>query len=134
MPLVFTFRKTDSFSFDRMGDDHRGLIGIPGCFHTLESRENLGKIVPINLQATPTEAFEYSPEINPRPRILAIAPMLLVNGQDPTELLEPIPIEDCGQITQLISRRDVQGFPNHAFLKFAIANHDKGVKLLATQT
>src|ERR1700739_4035225 len=108
MPLVFTFRKTDSFSFDRMRDDHRGLIGISRCFHTLESRENLREIVPIDLQATPTEAFEYSPEINPGPRILAIATMLLVNCQDPTELLEPIPVQNCSQVAQLISRSDVQ--------------------------
>src|SRR5580692_7790826 len=134
MPLVFTFGKTDSFSFDRMRDDHGGLIGISRCFDTLESGENLGEIVPIDLQATPTEAFEYSPEINPRPWIFAIATMLLVNRQNPTELLEPIPVQNCRQIAQLISRRDVQGFPNHAFLKFAIAHHHKRVKLLATQT
>src|SRR4029077_16166219 len=132
MPLVFTFRKTDSFSFDSMRDDHGGLIGISRCFHTLESGENLGVIVPIDLQATPPEAFEYPPEINPRPRILAIATMLLVDCQDPTELLEPIPVQNCRQVAQLISRRDVQGFPNHAFLKFAVAHHHKGVKLFAT--
>ena len=60
--------------------------------------------------------------------------MLLVDRQHPAELLQAIPVKDRGQITQLVSRGDVQSFPDHPFLQFAVAQHDEGVKLLPSHS
>src|SRR6201995_4838669 len=56
--------------------------------------------------------------------------MLFIDGQHPTELLQAIPVQNSSQISELVSRRDVQSLPNHPFLQFAIPEHDKGMKLL----
>src|SRR6201986_3465953 len=116
MPLMLPFRKTHPFPLDRMGNNHCWLIGVSGCLGALQSGKNLRKIVPCNFEAAPAQPLEYPSQIDSRPWVLTIPTMLLVNCQDPTELLKPIPVQNCGQIAKLISRRDVQRLPNHALL------------------
>src|SRR5580704_12963906 len=132
MPFMFTFRKVHSFAFDRVGDDHRGLIGISRRLRAFQGRDNLREVVPVDLEATPAKLFEYSSQIDPRPWTTTVAAMLFVDRKHPTELLKPVPVQNGGQISQLVSRRDMQRFPNHSFLQFAVADHDKGLKLLSS--
>src|SRR3984893_2395010 len=132
MPFMFTLRKVHSLAFDRVGDDHRWLIGISRRLRVFQGRDNLGEVVPVNLETTPAKFFEYASQIYPRPRVTAIAPMLFIDGKHPTELLQAIPVQNSGQVSELVSRCDVQGLPNHPLLQFAIPEHDKGMKLLTS--
>ena len=50
---MFTFGEVHSFSLDGMSYDHRWLIGVSRRFGAFESRDNLRKVMPINLKATP---------------------------------------------------------------------------------
>src|SRR5580704_6842627 len=52
MPFMFTLREVHALAFDRVGDDHRWLIGISRRLRVLQGRDNLRVVVPINLEAT----------------------------------------------------------------------------------
>src|SRR5580704_16665137 len=132
MPFMFTFREVYALAFDRVDNDHRRLIGISRRLRVFQGRYNLREVVPVNLEATPAKFFEYASQIYPRPRVTAVASMLFIDCQHPTELLQAIPVQNSGQISEFVSRRDVQSLPNHPFLQFAIPKHDKGMKLLTS--
>src|ERR1700760_1868341 len=120
MPFMFAFREVHALAFDRVGDDHRWLIGISRGLRAFEGRYDLREVVPVNLEATPAKFLEYASQIYPRPRVAAVAPMLFIDGEHPTELLQAIPVQNSSQISELVSRRDVQSLPDHPLLQFAI--------------
>src|SRR6266404_9596709 len=101
MPFVLALGKVDSFAFDSVGDDHRWLIGISRRLRALQGRDNLREVVTVDLEATPAKLLKYAPQIDPRPRITAVATMLLIDCKHPTELLQAIPVQNGGKISQL---------------------------------
>src|SRR4030081_3968940 len=78
MPFMFTLREVHSLAFDRVGDDHRWLIGISRRLRAFQSRDNLREVVPVDLEATPAELLEDASQIDPRPRVTTVAPMLFI--------------------------------------------------------
>src|SRR5260221_2506939 len=97
MPFMFTFREVHSLAFDRVGDDHRWLIGISRRLRAFQGRDNLQEVVTVDLEATPAKLLKYAPQIDPRPRITAVATILLIECKHPTELLQAIPVPNGGQ-------------------------------------
>ena len=85
----------------------------------------------VDFETAPTKSFENASQVYPRPWITAITAMLFVNCKNPTELLQPIPIQDSSKISQLVSRRDVEGLPDHPLLKLSISHHNERMELLA---
>jgi len=57
---MFTLREVHSLAFDRVGDDHRWLIGISRRLGAFQGRDNLRKVVPVDLEATPAKLLEYA--------------------------------------------------------------------------
>jgi len=130
---MFTLREVHSLAFDRVGDDHRWLIGISRRLRAFQGRDNLQEVVTVDLEATPAKLLKYAPQIDSRPWITAVATMLFIDCKHPTELLQAIPVQNGGKISQLVSGSDMQRFPNHSLLQFAVADHHKGLKLLPSQ-
>src|SRR5258708_9531013 len=97
MPFMFTFREVHSLAFDRVGDDHRWLIGISRRLRAFQGRDNLLEVVTVDLEATPAKLLKYAPQIDPRPRITAVATVLRLGCNDPTEPLLAIPLGNDGR-------------------------------------
>src|SRR5260370_20081804 len=129
MPFMFTFREVHSLAFDRVGDDHRWQIGISRRLGVFQGRDDLREVVPVNLETTPAKFFEYASQIYPRPRVTAVAPMLFIDGKQPTQLLPAIPVQNSGQVSQLVSPCDVPCLSNHPLLHFAIPPPHKRMTL-----
>src|SRR5260221_4899092 len=96
MPVMFTFREVHSLAFDRVGDDRRWLIGISRRLRAFQGRDNLQEVVTVDLEATPAKLLKYAPQIDPRPRITAVATMLLIECKHPTQMLQAIPGQNSG--------------------------------------
>src|SRR4029077_4825744 len=110
---------------------HSGPIRIPRRFCAFERWNDLGEIMSVNFQAAPTQALENASQVYRRPWITAIAAMLFVNCKNPTELLQPIPIENSSKVSQLVARRDVECFPDHPLLKLSVSHYNECMKLFA---
>src|ERR1700722_3466753 len=116
-----------------MGHNHRGLIRIPKILGRLQSRNDFCIVMSIDLENAPTEFFEYGLEVDVSPGIAPVSTVLFARSKQPAELLQAVPIENRGQIPELVPGSDMQGFPNHSFLEFAVTHHDKSMELLAPQ-
>jgi hypothetical protein len=114
-----------------MGKDHRGLVTISKRFDMFERRNYLREFVPFDLQDAPTKSFEDSLQVNPRPGILPISTVFLVDRKNPTKLLQSIIVQDRGQISQFVSWSDIQRLPDHSLLEFAISDHDERMIFLS---
>src|SRR5258708_7587514 len=111
MPFMFTLREVHSLAFDRVGDDHRWLIGISRGLRAFQGRDNLQEVVTVDLETTPAKLLKYAPQIDSRPRITAVATMLFVDGEHPTKLLQAIPVQNGGKKSLTVIRSDMQSFP-----------------------
>src|SRR5271165_1127830 len=107
MPFMFTFREVHSFAFDCVSDDHGRLIGFSRRLCAFQGRNNLRKVVPVYLKATPAKLLEYASQIDPRPGIASVAAMLFIDRQHPPELLQAIPVQNSGQVPELVSGSNV---------------------------
>src|SRR6476661_9288538 len=107
MPFVLSFCEVHPLAFDGVRDDARWLIGISGRLDAFQGRNDLREVMPVDFNAAPPQLFEYAAQVDARPRVAPVAAMNLIDRKHPAELLQAIPVEDRGQITQLVSRGDV---------------------------
>jgi len=58
---MFTLREVHSLAFDRVGDDHRWLIGISRGLRAFQGWDNLQEVVTVDLETTPAKLLKYAP-------------------------------------------------------------------------